>query len=129
MKGYGWAAGSILLASVAQLLMKWGVGELPSIFSFNLELLVSLSEHLAATVAVSCGLLFYAISMLCWFFTLRDLPLSKAYPLLSISYGVVYAGATLLPWFNEPLSFIKTLGVTLIICGVWIINCPRVAKI
>ncbi|SUB83830.1 Undecaprenyl phosphate-aminoarabinose flippase subunit ArnF [Pragia fontium] len=125
MKGYGWAVGSILLASCAQLLMKWGMTQLPQSLLVEMGWLSQLSDFILPLLAVGCGILFYVVSMACWFFTLRYLPLNKAYPLLSISYGVVYLGAILLPWFQEPFSFIRTAGIVVIIIGVWVINRPR----
>lgn len=56
------------------------------------------------------------------FFALRYLPLNRAYPLLSLSYALVYLGAVLLPWFNEPATLLKTLGAGFILLGIWLIN-------
>ncbi len=53
---------------------------------------------------------------------LRDLPLGRAYSLLSISYALVYLLAASLPLFNEPFTLSKTLGVALVILGVITIN-------
>lgn len=53
---------------------------------------------------------------------LRDLPLGRAYSLLSISYALVYLLAASLPLFNENFSLSKTLGVALVILGVITIN-------
>ncbi|AWH89115.1 4-amino-4-deoxy-L-arabinose-phosphoundecaprenol flippase subunit ArnF [Limnobaculum parvum] len=125
MKGYGWAAGSIVLASCAQWLMKWGMIQLPQMLWFGTEFQALLSSPVVALLAVGVGILFYVLSMLFWFLTLRYLPLNKAYPLLSLSYAVVYVGAILLPWFHEPFSLVRTLGVAVIMVGVWIINRPR----
>ena len=53
---------------------------------------------------------------------LRDLPLGRAYSLLSISYALVYLLAASLPLFNESFSFTKSLGVALVMLGVITIN-------
>jgi len=68
------------------------------------------------------GLCGYALSMACWFFALRVLPLNRAYTLLSLSYALVYIAAVTLPWFNESISLTKTLGGMLILTGVWVIH-------
>ncbi|WP_241802020.1 4-amino-4-deoxy-L-arabinose-phosphoundecaprenol flippase subunit ArnF [Pseudomonas corrugata] len=74
-------------------------------------------------LAVVVGAIFaYALSMLCWLVALRDLPLGRAYSLLSISYALVYLLAAALPLFNEGFSLSKSLGVTLVILGVLTIN-------
>ena len=71
---------------------------------------------------VLASILAYALSMLCWLLALRDLPLGRAYSLLSVSYALVYLLAASLPLFNEPFSLSRTLGVALVILGVLIIN-------
>ncbi|WP_174866291.1 4-amino-4-deoxy-L-arabinose-phosphoundecaprenol flippase subunit ArnF [Pectobacterium polaris] len=120
-KGYVWALGSIVLASTAQLLMKSGMLALPSI---SIAHWPSLSTLLAGwpAVAVLFGMLCYGLSMVCWFMVLRYLPLSRAYPLISLSYAVVYLAAVFLPWLNEPMSLRKNLGVLIILLGVWLVS-------
>ncbi|MBN3114750.1 4-amino-4-deoxy-L-arabinose-phosphoundecaprenol flippase subunit ArnF [Pectobacterium brasiliense] len=119
--GYVWALGSIVLASTAQVLMKSGMLALPSI---SLAHWPSLSTLLAGwpAVAVLFGMLCYGLSMVCWFMVLRYLPLSRAYPLISLSYAVVYLAAVFLPWLNEPMSLRKNLGVLIILLGVWLVS-------
>ncbi|KFK94760.1 MULTISPECIES: 4-amino-4-deoxy-L-arabinose-phosphoundecaprenol flippase subunit ArnF [unclassified Serratia (in: enterobacteria)] len=121
MKGYAWGGASVLLVTLAQLLMKWGMAQIPllSLADITLELL---RHHWLALLAACGGIFGYALSMLCWFFALRYLPLSRAYPLLSVSYALVYLAAVFLPWFKEPATLLKTLGTLLILFGVWLIN-------
>lgn len=66
MKGYLWGIGSVVLVTVAQLMLKWGMMHTPlmSLADINLEFLVN---HLTQLIAVICGLMGYALSMLCWF--------------------------------------------------------------
>ncbi|WP_406643561.1 4-amino-4-deoxy-L-arabinose-phosphoundecaprenol flippase subunit ArnF [Pectobacterium brasiliense] len=120
-RGYAWALGSIALASTAQVLMKSGMLALPSISFAHWP---SLSTLLAGwpAVAVLIGMLCYGLSMVCWFMVLRYLPLSRAYPLISLSYAVVYLAAVFLPWLNEPMSLRKNLGVLIILLGVWLVS-------
>ncbi|WP_145490649.1 4-amino-4-deoxy-L-arabinose-phosphoundecaprenol flippase subunit ArnF [Yersinia aleksiciae] len=121
MKGYLWGVGSVVLVTVAQLMLKWGMMHTPlmSLADINLEFLVN---HLTQLIAVICGLTGYALSMLCWFFALRYLPLNRAYPLLSLSYALVYLAAVLLPWFNEAATLLKTIGAVFILLGIWLIS-------
>ncbi|ADV98642.1 Polymyxin resistance protein PmrM [Yersinia pestis biovar Medievalis str. Harbin 35] len=112
---------SVVLVTVAQLVLKWGMMNIPllSLADINVQFLTMYFVQLAS---VMCGLMGYALSMLCWFFALRYLPLNRAYPLLSLSYALVYLGAVLLPWFNEPATLLKTLGAGFILLGIWLIN-------
>lgn len=48
---------------------------------------------------------------------LRTLALSRAYPLLGVSYVLVYLAAVALPWFNESAGWLKSLGTLLILLG------------
>ncbi|MDE1166653.1 MAG: 4-amino-4-deoxy-L-arabinose-phosphoundecaprenol flippase subunit ArnF [Pseudomonas sp.] len=112
------ALGSVALVSGAQLGMRWGMTRLPS-----LDALLNVHDLPWGVLAVLAGaILAYALSMLCWLGALRDLPLGRAYSMLSISYALVYLLAAVLPAFNEHFSMLKTLGVTLVILGVIIIN-------
>ncbi|MEY1227871.1 4-amino-4-deoxy-L-arabinose-phosphoundecaprenol flippase subunit ArnF [Proteus terrae] len=123
MKGYLWAIGSALLVTAAQLLLKFGMSELPEL---QLEKqwfdITWLWANIASIAIVFVGLVGYVLSMVCWLFTLRTIPLNKAYPLISLSYVFVYILAVILPWFQETPSWTKTAGVAFIMIGVWLIS-------
>ena len=120
-RGIGFALGSVLLVSGAQLGMRWSMSHLPLPTQW-LAVLESGTVDLLAIGVVLASILAYALSMLCWLLALRDLPLGRAYSLLSISYALVYLLAASLPLFNEPFSLSRTLGVALVMLGVVIIN-------
>lgn len=127
MRGYAWGAGSVLLVTLAQLLMKWGMAQIP-LMSFA-DMTPALLMHYCLPLLAVCGGIFgYALSMLCWFFALHHLPLNRAYPLLSVSYALVYLAAVILPWFNESATLLKTLGTLFILFGVWLINSKAEVK-
>lgn len=116
-RGITFALGSVLLVSVAQLGMRWSMSRLP-----QPEQWLSADIDLPAVAVVLAAILAYALSMLSWIAALRDLPLGRAYSLLSISYALVYLAAASLPLFNEAFSLSKSLGVALVILGVITIN-------
>lgn len=120
-KGFAFALGSVALVSGAQLGMRWSMTRLPAPDQW-LPALRAGSVDLAALAVVAAAIAAYALSMLCWLLALRDLPLGRAYSLLSISYALVYLLAASLPLFNEPFTLSKTLGVALVILGVITIN-------
>ncbi|OON40132.1 4-amino-4-deoxy-L-arabinose-phospho-UDP flippase [Izhakiella australiensis] len=124
MKGYLWAGASVVLVSVAQLLMKWAMVQLPPLTS---PLLWLQSVQLTGLPALSLlgGLLAYAASMLCWFVALRQMPLSRAYPLLSLSYVLVWLAALWLPGFHDSFSWLQLLGMTAIVAGLLLICSQR----
>ena len=123
-RGFAFASGSVLLVSGAQLGMRWSMTRLPE----PAQWLAAISQgdvSLMALAVVFAAIVAYALSMLCWLLALRDLPLGRAYSLLSISYALVYLLAASLPVFNEDFSLSKTLGVALVILGVLVINSRR----
>ena len=120
-RGIGFALGSVMLVSGAQLGMRWSMTRLPQPEQW-LTALSTGSVDLSALAVVVAAIFAYALSMFCWLAALRDLPLGRAYSLLSISYALVYLLAASLPLFNESFSFTKSLGVALVMLGVITIN-------
>ena len=100
---------SILLGVVGQLLLKSGAGT-PS---------VSLIGQILAPHSM-IGLGVYFVSALCYMYSLRKLPVSVAFPAVSLSYVIV----ALLAWrlYDEPLGWSKLAGIVLICSGVALIN-------
>ena len=123
-RGFTFASASVVLVSGAQLGMRWSMTRLPEPTHW-LDALRHGEVSLAAVAVVSGAIVAYALSMLCWLLALRDLPLGRAYSLLSISYALVYMLAASLPMFHESFTLSKTLGVTLVILGVLTINSRR----
>ena len=123
-RGFVFASASVLLVSTAQLGMRWSMTRLPE----PAQWLSAISQgevSVPALGVVFAAIMAYALSMLCWLLALRDLPLGRAYSLLSVSYALVYLLAASLPIFHESFTLSKTLGVTLVILGVLVINSRR----
>jgi len=121
VKGYLFAGFSVLLVTFAQLAMKWGMDHLPPL---SMEWL-QFAMYWQAQCWVMAGIAAYVASLGCWMTALHSLPLNRAYPLLSISYGLVYVLAGALPIFAEHYSLLKSAGVLLIVAGVVLINGRR----
>lgn len=120
-RGVGFAMASVVLVSAAQLGMRWSMSHLPLPSQWWAALHDGTVDPFAVAVVLS-AILAYGLSMLCWLLALRDLPLGRAYSLLSISYALVYLLAASLPLFNEEFSLSRSLGVALVILGVITIN-------
>lgn len=121
--GLIWALMSVLLVSVAQLLLRGAMVTLPPVAAVR-TFLLALAQGEPGTVMLLCGLLGYLASMGCWFLALRRLPLSKAYALLSLSYILVWAAAIVLPGWHESFSWWALAGVVTIMTGVVLIFLP-----
>lgn len=121
--GWLFALGSVLLVSAAQLLMKWAMIQLPPI-ARPLDFAATLMTFSPPALALLAGLFAYAFSMLCWLLALKRLPLSRAYPLLSLSYLLVWGIALLIPSLNEWFLWGKLAGGMLILAGLLLIFWP-----
>lgn len=119
LRPYLWVIASIVLVSCAQLLLKVAAG---SIAALNLDALMALSPIGAG--ALIAGLLCYLVSMACWLKALELLPLATTYPLLALSYPLVYAGALILPGLHETFSLQRLFGMLLIMLGI-VLLAPR----
>jgi undecaprenyl phosphate-alpha-L-ara4N flippase subunit ArnF len=119
--GITFALGSVLLVSAAQLAMRWSMTRLPQPGQW-LSTLTNQGLDTLAVAVVLAAIAAYGLSMLCWLLALRDLPLGRAYSLLSLSYALVYLLAASLPLFDESFSLGKSLGVALVMLGVITIN-------
>ena len=121
--GFFWALLSVGLVSAAQLLLRSAMMALPPLTD-----IVAFLQHLLhfqpGTFGLFFGLLGYLLSMVCWYFALHRLPLSKAYALLSLSYILVWAAAILLPGWGERFSWHGLVGVGFIMLGVLTIFRP-----
>ncbi len=125
---------SVVFISLAQLAMKWGMTQLSLQFTSLQELWNAaqysalITNYLPYYISVVAGLSFYALSMLCWVMALKHLPLSLAYPMLSLSYVIVYVAAISLPWIGEAFSWPKALGIVLILAGIYLVFPSKKAK-
>lgn len=122
--GLAMAFASVALVSGAQLGMRWSMTRLPLPSAWQATWTAGNLSGIALAV-VCLSIVAYMLSMACWLSALRDMPLGRAYSLLSISYALVYVLAASLPMFDEHFSLFKTLGVTAVMLGVIIINSPR----
>lgn len=116
-------ASSIVLTSIAQLMMKsgmLGVGELSFSWTFAEQLFSA--DKIIPLGFVLGGLFCYGLSMLAWIGVLTRIELSIAYPFLSLSYILVYLGAVMLPALNESVSLIRFAGILLISIGLYLIT-------
>jgi len=115
---------SLLLVTLAQLLMKSGMSGMP-VVPLNWLLtegngVALLQSHFSNLVHVFFGLMCYGLSLGCWMLALKKIPLSVAYPCLSISYVLVTLLAHFV--FAESLSLVVLLGSVLIMLGVSLIT-------
>ena len=105
----------VLLNAAAQLLLKAGTNAIGH-FEFSLASIVPTGLRIATSLPILAGLGCYAVSVVIWILALSRVPVSQAYPLLSIGYVVNALAAWWL--FGEALGTGKVSGIALIVAGV-----------
>lgn len=106
----------VLLNAAAQLLIKAGTADFAQLWNSNIALSVI---RVVFQPQIFAGLTCYVVSVAIWIFVLSRVPVSIAYPMLSIGYIVsAFAGYLL---FGEALTVMKLAGIALIIIGVILI--------
>ena len=105
----------VLLNAAAQLLLKAGTNAVGH-FEFHLDNLVPIGTKIALQPYIIGGMACYAISLVVWIMALSRVPVSLAYPMLSIGY--VINAIVAFYWFGEPLAMQKMLGIGFIVVGV-----------
>ncbi len=114
---YAGMATAVVGGAFGQLLMKIGMKDLP-FGDFN-AVLYSVLYHPSSAALILAGIFSYIVSMVVWVHSLKNHELSAAYPVLSLGYVIVYLVAGIWPGLNESITTQKTLGISLIIFGVW----------
>jgi len=117
LKGIALLLTSILASAAAQLLLKAGMNSLRTQIAGVGSVLEFIAQVSVAGWVLG-GLACYAISLLAWLGVLSRFALSLAYPLLSMSYIIVFLGAAAWPRLAEPLSIDRLIGILFVIAGV-----------
>jgi multidrug transporter EmrE-like cation transporter len=108
----------VLLNAAAQLLLKAGTNAIGH-FDFQIANLVPIGLKVATQPHIIGGLGCYVISVVVWILALSRVPVSIAYPMLSIGYVVNAFIAW--QWFGEALAAQKLVGIAFIIVGVFLV--------
>ena len=108
----------VLLNAAAQLLLKAGTNAVGH-FDFHWQNALPVGIKLGLQPAILGGMVCYGISLVVWIMALSRVPVSIAYPMLSIGYLINAIAAW--AWFGEPLGAQKLLGIGFIMLGVWLI--------
>lgn len=116
---------SIALSAAGQLCMKAGMQALHQAGGAGLMAsfgVASLEVLRGSILWTGAGLAAYCLSLATWLAVLVRYPLSFAYPLLSLSYVLVYIGATHWARLMEPATPLRTAGTLLILAGVALVS-------
>lgn len=111
----------VLLSVAAQLLLKAGTNAIGH-FEFHWQNALPIGIKMAMHPAILAGITCSVIGLTVWIMALSRVPVSIAYPMLSIGYLINAIAAW--AWLDEPLGGQSLLGIGFIILGVWLIARP-----
>lgn len=108
----------VILNAIAQLLLKAGTNAVGH-FEFHLDNLIPVGWKIGTDPYIMGGMACYAISLVVWIMGLSRVPVSIAYPLLSLGYVINAVLAHYL--LGEAVTMQRALGIAFIIAGVVIV--------
>lgn len=108
----------VLLNAAAQLLLKASTNAIGS-FEFHVGNALPVALRFATQPYFLAGLSCYVVSLVVWVMGLSRVPVSMAYPMLSIGYVVNALLAHY--WLGEDLSAQRWIGIGFILIGVWLV--------
>ena len=109
----------VLLNAAAQLLLKAGTNAVGA-FEFTAANVLPVGMKLALEPHILGGMACYGVSVVVWILGLSRVPVSIAYPMLSIGYVLNALAAWYL--FGESLPAQKLVGIGFIILGVILVT-------
>jgi len=108
----------VLLNAAAQLLLKAGTNA-TGVITITRDNWLPTLLGMATEGHFVAGIALYAISVVVWILGLSRVPVSIAYPMLSLGYVVNAIAAHYL--FGEAVTATRWLGIGFIIAGVWLV--------
>ena len=108
----------VLLNAAAQLFLQAGTNAL-GVITLTRENWIDQFGRLALEPHLAGGILCYAVSVVVWIIGLSRVPVSIAYPMLSLGYIINAIAAHYL--LGEAVTLQRWLGIGFIIVGVWLV--------
>jgi multidrug transporter EmrE-like cation transporter len=108
----------VVLNAGAQLLLKAGTNTL-GVITLTRDNWSDMLWKMGTQGFFVAGVICYMISLLVWIIGLSRVPVSVAYPMLSLGYVINAVAAYYL--FGESITITRWLGIGFIIVGVWLV--------
>ena len=118
LSGFSFLMAGVLLNAVAQLLLKAGTNVL-GVITITRDNWTSEFGRMAVEPHFIAGTACYVVSLVVWILGLSRVPVSIAYPMLSIGYVINAVAAYYL--FGETLTVARWTGIAFIVLGVWLV--------
>jgi len=118
-----WSAFSFLMTGVllnagAQLLLKAGTNAL-GVITLTRDNFVDMLWRMGTQGHFVIGVACYMVSLVVWIMGLSRVPVSVAYPMLSLGYVINAIAAHYI--FGEAVTLARWLGIGFIVLGVWLV--------
>ena len=104
----------VLFASFVQIFLKTAMNELV----YNKNIIVNAINALTNSNLIY-GIILYIVTSLLWLYTIKDMPLSKAYPFLALTFVLVPILSKI--FFQEHVGITQLLGMIIIVVGVLLV--------
>jgi multidrug transporter EmrE-like cation transporter len=108
----------VILNAAGQLLLKAGTNAVGQ-FAFTADNIVPVGTRLAFEPHILAGVVCYGVSLVVWVLGLSRVPVSIAYPMLSLGYVINAVAAWYL--FGESVNATRIAGIAFIVVGVIVI--------
>jgi multidrug transporter EmrE-like cation transporter len=108
----------VLLNAAAQLLLKAGTN-VTGVITLTADNWTATLCRMATQGHFIAGVILYGLSLIVWIVGLSRVPVSIAYPMLSLGYVVNAIAAHYL--FGEAVTAARWLGIGFVIVGVWLV--------
>src|SRR5262245_35863990 len=108
----------VLLNAAAQLLLKAGTNVM-GVITLTLDNWPDTLMRMATQGYFITGVILYGVSLIVWILGLSRVPVSIAYPMLSLGYVINAIAAHYL--FGEAVTVTRWLGIGFVIVGVWLV--------
>ena len=116
--GFSFLIAGVLLNAVAQLFLKAGTN-VTGVISLTRDNWAGELGRMAVEPHFIAGAACYGVSLIVWIIGLSRVPVSVAYPMLSVGYIVNAIAAQYL--FGEALTLTRWMGIAFIVLGVWLL--------
>ena len=118
LTAFAFLLSGVLLNAAAQLFLKAGTNAL-GVITLTRDNWVEVLARMATQGHFIAGAALYGLSLIVWIIGLSRVPVSVAYPMLSLGYVVNAIAAHYL--FGEAVTVTRWLGIGFIVLGVWLV--------
>ncbi|HEY4138866.1 MAG TPA: EamA family transporter [Casimicrobiaceae bacterium] len=115
---FGFLMTGVLLNAAAQLLLKAGTNAI-GVITLTRDNWTDTLGTMATENHFITGIILYGVSVIVWIIGLSRVPVSIAYPMLSLGYVINAIAAHYL--LGEAVTVARWLGIGFIIIGVWLV--------